>query len=285
VGLGFGCVAGAFVSIAIWLIPVDLVQGWAFERAPKDPLAQFEAGGTAEALWWILRAAAAVWTILFSLAWYRQARTVSFARGLFKEFAEVMNLSNPAGKLRTRWQRIFGGLRCAGVLAMFALALVHQADAVFRRARDWPVYQLYSGESVLPNMSDSNRAVIHYLKTATPEGSRIFVVSDQKLFFLSYYLLPRRLLHHIHPEAEHVIPRAYQGRQLAAYRLSEISSATLKEQRPDFVLEYFEGPEYVQAERALEDTAWLTFVRRQKRDQQYVPPYTVVLRPWTESSR
>jgi hypothetical protein len=266
----------------VWLIPVDIVQGWAFSRAPPERLAQFEASGHAEALWWILRAIMTAGTFLFCYAWYRQAEVVAFVTGLFKEFLLVMNLANPSGEPRARWPRIIAWFRCAGVMALLTLAAVHQIKAIGQRANDWPVYRLHDGGDVLPNISDANRAVIRYLQKATPEGSRIFVVSDQKLFFLSYYLLPRRLLYRVHPLAEHLIPQAHQGRQLAAYRLSEIPPALLKEQRPDYVLEYFEGLEYVEAERAEEDGAWLKFIRGLRGDGQYVPPYTVVLRPWLE---
>ena len=107
-------------------------------------------------------------------------------------------------------------------------------------------------------------------------------MSDQKLFFVSYYLLPRHVLHRIHPDAEHLIPRKNQERQLAAYRLSEIPTTLLQQQRPDYILEYFEGAEYVEPGRATEDAAWVRFVRTWQRDPNYVPPYTVVLRPWSE---
>ena len=113
-------------------------------------------------------------------------------------------------------------------------------------------------------------------------GARILVVSDQTAYFLSYYLLPRQVFHKVHPDAERVIPQPDQQRQLAAYRLEDFSAEELRALDPDFVLEYFEGPAYVDRERLLEDAQWITFVRRLRGDAAYVPPYNVALRPFGE---
>jgi hypothetical protein len=72
---------------------------------------------------------------------------------------------------------------------------------------------------------------------------------------------------------------------LSAYRLSDIEPEDLQRLRPDFVLEYFEGADYVERERSGEDRAWLAFQRQRRGDATYVPPYVVVLRPYSEVMR
>ena len=139
-------------------------------------------------------------------------------------------------------------------LAWGGLAMIHFVGAIDKRTRDWPVYRLNSGAQVLPNISDSNRMVIRYLSQVTPEDARILVLSDQKLFFLSYYLLPRRLYHPMHPEAEFVIPQPDQQRPLAAYRVSDLDDEYLSRINPDYVLEYFEGP----ARTSIRTDCWRT---------------------------
>jgi hypothetical protein len=132
---------------------------------------------------------------------------------------------------------------------------------------------------VLPNMSESNRDVIRYLQSTTPEDARILVASDQTLFFLSYYLWPRQVFQRRHPESEFTVPQPDQARQLAAYRLSDLTSEDIASIDPDYVLEYFEGPEYVEPERVLDDARWIAFVRQLHEDHGYVPPYNVRLQP------
>jgi hypothetical protein len=131
-------------------------------------------------------------------------------------------------------------------------------------------------------MSQSNRDVIRYVQSATPEEARILVVSDQTVYFLSYYLLPRQVFHKVHPDAERVIPQPHQQRQRAAYRLEDIPPGERQALRPDYVLEYFEGPAYVDRERLIDDAEWIAFIRRLQGDAAYVPPYNVVLRPLGE---
>jgi hypothetical protein len=85
----------------------------------------------------------------------------------------------------------------------------------------------------------------------------------------------------MHPNAEFVIPQAHQQRQLAAYRLSDFGPEELKKWKPDFILEYFEGADYVQPERRGEDRAWVRFWR-QVHQSTDLPPYVVALRPAAE---
>ena len=283
-----GSFAGMCVSLAAWLIPVDVMTVRAYNQAPDEPFAQFEAVGRAEALWWSLRVTAVLGTGLMMSVWRRRFDAERFMRGLIddvRRFAVSNDRIATAGDTLPRSRRLRNWLRAGCVAAFLILACFHQVDAISHRASDWPYYHLSDGDEILPNISDSNRAVIRYLRSATPEDSCIFIVSDQKLFFVSYYLLPRRVLHRMHPEAEHLIPRKNQERQLSAYRLSEIPTALLKAQRPDYIFEYFEGAEYVEPGRATEDAAWLQFVRSWVRDPNYIPPYTVVLRPWSEDAQ
>lgn len=275
---------GACITAAVWLIPVDVVKVRAYDAAPPDPFAQFEAIGRAEALLWFFRVVAVLGTIAVGYAYYRRGATARFVAGLIDDVEILVNLKRGSGTHAFQGRAV-RMIRCFVIVAMLILAGVHQVHGINQRANDWAYYQLNDGDEILPNISDSNRAVIRYLRAATPQDSRIFVASDQKLFFLSYYLLPRRIVHRMHPSAEHVIPRKNQGRQLAAYRLSEIPDDLLAEQQPDFVLEYFEGSEYVQPERALDDAVFVDFIRRLQQDANYMPSYTVVLRPWTEGMR
>ena len=276
------CFLFVCLTIAVWLIPVDVVKLRAYDAAPPEPFAQFEAVGRAEALWWFFRIVAVLGTIATGYALYYRIETAQFIAGLIDD---VLIMLNPKAGSDTRLLRHRAVLmiRCFSIIAMVTLACFHQVHGINQQTKDWAYYELADGDATLPNISESNRAVIRYLRAATPDDSRIFVVSDQKLFFLSYYLLPRQIVHRMHPSAEHLIPRKNQERQLAAYRLSDLPDDLLAKQRPDFVLEYFEGSEYVQPERAMEDSGFLKFMRQLQKDSDYVPSYTVVLRPWTEA--
>lgn len=278
------CLLAVCLTIAVWLTPVDVVKVRAYDAAPPEPFAQLEAIGRAEALWWFFRVIATTGTLVIGYAGYRKNEFARFAAGLWDDILLVLNLRrlgaeqlNAGVTSGSPEKAVLRLVRCLAIIAMLSLACVHQVHGINQRAKDWAYYGLKDGDSTLPNISESNRAVIRYLRATTPEDSRIFVVSDQKLFFLSYYLLPRKIVHRMHPSAEHLIPRKNQERQLAAYRLSELPDGLLTKHRPDFVLEYFEGPEYVQPERATEDSGFLDFVRQQQKDPNYIPPYTVVL--------
>ena len=275
-GLTICSIVAVCLTIAVWLIPVDVVKVRAYDAAPPEPFAQMEAIGRAEALWWFFRVGATTGMIATAYALYHRIETARFIAGLTDDVLIVLN-PKPGSSTQSLPRRAVWMIRSFTVISMLTLACVHQVHGINQRAKDWAYYELKNGDATLPNISDSNRAVIRYLRAATSADSRILVVSDQKLFFLSYYLLPRRIVHRMHPSAEHLIPRKNQERQLAAYRLSELPDELLTKQRPDFVLEYFEGPEYVQPERAMEDSGFLNFIRQQQQDPNYIPPYTVVL--------
>lgn len=255
---------------AVWFLPVQAAQQWSIQRAGDDPYAQFEAAGQAEAVIWLSRFLLPVLAVVTAAALQRPHRIGNAARRVARGFLQATDLGSPGWR---NW------LVRAGCLMWIGLAGVHLLAAIEQRTIDWAYFRLQSGEEVLPNISDSNRLVIRYLREATPPDARILVLSDQKLFFLSYYLLPRRLYHPMHPDAEFVIPQPHQQRTLPAYRLSDLDEEYLDEINPDYVLEYFEAPGNVDPDRLLEDGAWLNFARTVRRDPQYVPPFNVILRP------
>jgi hypothetical protein len=256
-----------------WIVSVPMAQNWTAKRAPADAYAQFEARGAAEAAVWLARTVTAVgiWLSLFAV---RRAETLG--RFLVRAWHELRE----ATAVRSTGRRhLVATWVMRGMLAVWLLlAAVHGTSAVGQRLREWAPFQLRSGAEVLPNMSPSNIQVIRYLQHATPESSRILVASDQSLFFLSYYLWPRQVFHRTHPDAERVIPQPNQARQLAAYRLEDLGPEYVAALAPDFVLEYFEGPEYFEPDRVFDDLDWIAFVRQLQRDPGYVPRYNVALR-------
>lgn len=285
----FGAGGATLLTLLAWIIPAEVVQSWAAERAVSgDAYALFESLGMAEAGQWAARwlgwGLAAGGVIL----WRRRARVAPWIEGAVLDFCRVTgsdsrDAAGESANPRLSW--LVSTLKRVSILAALVLSIGHWGLAIRQRFRDWPYYRLNDGDQVLPNISDSNREVIRYLQIATPDNCRILVVSDQKLFFLSYYLRPRTLYHRMHPSAEHLIPRANQARQLAAYRLDELP-ADVWECQPDYVLEYFEGAEYVEPARTTEDRDWLAFLRAYSGDSSRVPGYVVRLRRWpfTEGS-
>ncbi|MEZ6067038.1 MAG: hypothetical protein R3B90_15365 [Planctomycetaceae bacterium] len=166
-----------------------------------------------------------------------------------------------------------------GLAAIWAvLAVQHGVAAIHDRARDWAYFGTRSGDEVLPNISFENRDVIRYVRESTPKDARIFVYSDQKLFFLSYYLLPRRLHHRMHPEAEFVIPRPGQERPLPAWQPGDLTPAVVTASDPDYILQYFEGPDFVDESQLGGDPQWVAFWRS-RQQQRTLPPYRVALTP------
>jgi hypothetical protein len=263
--------------VAVWAIPLDVIQSRAVERAGDDPFARFEALGQAEALTWLLRTTLPIGLVLF---WPSPRRGARVARWLsiVAEGCGQATGGEPADSRATASRNDAWVLRVF-CLGWAGLAVMHFAGAVDQRTRDWPYYRLNSGAAVLPNISESNRMVIRYLSRATPEDARILILSDQKLFFVSYYLLPRRVYHPMHPEAEFVIPQPDQQRPLPAWRLSDVDETYVAGLDVDYVVEYFEGPDYVDDDRLLEDADWVSFAREWRHDAEYVPPFNVVLRP------
>ena len=275
-GLLCGVCLAAVATLVVWLLPVEAIQGWRIGFESSDPYAQFEAAGQAEALTWLARTVLPVATLLLLWSLWNSARVnaaLSQAAGGLARSTDCRDPERPhalVNALRTWGLRAF----LAGWVLLF---LVQSVDGVLQRGRDWAYFRFRSGGDVLPNISFENRDVIRYLRQATPETARILVGSDQSVFFLSYYLLPRRIFHKVHPEAEFVIPQPGQQRPLTAYRLSDLSAAEIASIHPDFVLEYYETPTYNDPARRLEDANWVAFWRSLHGSTE-VPPYFVSLR-------
>jgi len=262
-------IASLATALGAWIAPIEVIQERARENAADDPLAQFEAAGAATAALWALRIVASLTIVIAGCAVRVSTR---MARLLAECVRGFWDLTRPATSRRPAVASI--GWRLV-VAAWLALAVSHGGSAIARHVHDWPIYRWRSGGDLLPNISESNQDVIRYLEVVTPEDARILVVSNQKLFFLSYYLLPRQIYHRTHPDAEFVIPQPNQQRPLPAYELKELGDA-IAELRPDYILEYFEGPG-ADPERFTDDHDWLTFVRQLRRDPSFVPQYEVRL--------
>lgn len=264
-------------SAAAWLISEPMVVNWAAARAPGEPLAQFEAQEYARAALMLARILLPLGVLLALVGLGASRRLHQTLTAAWRELIALTRVSHNSNASDPRESKFATwGLRLA-LPAWLLLAGVQFAGSVDRRLSEWPVYRWNDGATVLPNMSDSNRDVIRYVSAATPEDARILVVSDQALFFVSYYLLPRRVFSKTHPDADRVIPQPGQERQLAAHRLEDLSAADIERINPDYVLEYFEGSAYVESDRILEDQQWVRFLRQRYGDPGYVPVYQVVL--------
>lgn len=266
----------------VWIVPIEVLEQWAFDYARNDDYAKLEAVGSTDFLVWVSRIVLPVLLIWVWRVWSDLAAWQSFAgnfgRGILRmtRFAtgtsDTPSLSNRINTMAWRGMLI-------GWCVLFA---GHSLHAIGERAREWSYFRFNSGNTVLPNISESNRAVIRYLQESTPPSARIVVASDQKLFFLSYYLRPRTLFHRMHPDSEHVIPLKDQERKLAAYRLDELSPDDLAQMPHDYTLDYFEHPQMVDRTQLLSDTAWVAFLRRMSNNPTLVPPYLVRLRKASE---
>ena len=264
---------------AAWLLPVEVAQSWAVSRAGRDEFSQFEAFAASSATVWFVRWAATVGSLVLSMCWMKRRWIVSFFSKVLVEFWQAAASRSTGGvsggvcgvdSIRATVSRVF-------ILAWLVLAVYHAGSSVQRRLWDWPVYRLHTGRTVLPNISDTNRDVIRYLESATPAGSKILVLSDQKLYFLSYYLLPRRLYHPVHPDSEFVIAQPYNQRPLAAYRLEDLSPDHIERLQPDYIVEYFEGSLFTRGRDLERDRNWLTF-QRKRHGPSWRPEYLVELR-------
>ena len=138
--------------------------------------------------------------------------------------------------------RRLGWIGSATVVVWAFTALGHLYGGFSKALDDWPVYRLYPGEQILPNMSEGNRRVIRALRRATPPDARILVTTDQKPGFLSYYLLPRRVCFKTHPDSEFVIPGPSEP--LPAYRVGDLDPAWIASKKVDTIVEYFEAPRW-----------------------------------------
>lgn len=286
-------------ALLMWLIPIEVFQSWAVDRAHQDDFSRFEAfGGATIATWFVRWLASGMALVLFGV-WTRRDAVAPVLAVVAKEFwtaaapradrpvrmaTESGNVSVRTSAERTEgsgvWSRIQTAIPRLIVLGWFVLAVAHFWTSAQRRMWDWPVYRFKPGREILPNISDTNREVIRYLEAATPPGARILVLSDQKLFFLSYYLLPRRLYHPTHPDSEFVIAQPFNQRQLAAYRLHEIDPERVRNLRPDFILNYFEGEKYISGQDLKQDRNWLAFQAR-RFGPDWRPQILVDLRPYS----
>ncbi|MFO0919758.1 MAG: hypothetical protein U0872_15780 [Planctomycetaceae bacterium] len=260
------------VTAYAWLFPVEYFQAWAVERAGPDPYRQFEAVGRAEAACWVIRLAGPIAGLLGVMTRRHSAEFCALAQSAALGFWQLTR----AGRQSRRWSTWI----CRSLLIGWLIVAAGQwGQALNQRLTDWPYYRLRQGSDVLPNISDSNREVIRYVRETTPPDARILAVSDQKLFFLSYYLLPRRIYHRLHPDSEFVIPQPNQERRLAAYRVDELDPAWIRKLNPDYLLEYFEHPDSIDPSRAMPDKRWLEFLRQAHRDPLLIPAYDLKLQP------
>jgi hypothetical protein len=263
----------AWLSFDAWWTPLEARQQAAAAAATGGPYAVGEAYAFAEALWGSLRVAAPLCVLLTLVALFQLHRLSPFLASAGRGFQAATAAGDVPHNSRLTW------LTRGFVAVWLIIAVVQSGGGVVQRLRDWYAYRLHAGHISLPNISDTNRQVIRYVESATPKDARIVVLSDQKLFFLSYYLLPRRLYHPMHPDSEFVIPLANGERQLAAYTRADLPRGYLAELKPDYVLEYFEGDAFVDPARVREDTDWLRFLG-QGRILTERPNIQVILRPY-----
>lgn len=274
-----GCLGlAALLACAVWIVPLELAQAWAIDHAGNSDFEKFEAYGTATAAVWFLRLALIVATAGLALIWICRADALPLIVRAADEFWRVTNVTSETSPskwspVRTRFVQIL-------LVGWLLLGVYHFGIGIARRLKDWPIYQLLAGPRILPNISDSNRDVIRYLAAATPPNSRILVLSDQKLYFLSYYLLPRRLYHPTHPDSEFVIAMPNNERQLAAYRLQDLTPEQIEKYRPDYVLEYFEGKSFTANENLTRDAVWMQY-GSQRYGPGWQPSYLVSLRRYS----
>jgi len=267
-------IVAAVVALA-WLLPIEYFQALALERAGQDAYRQFEAVGRAEAAGWVVRCLGPVLLLLGIGAWRRSAEIVERFQAAGRGFLRATQLENRSSTKRPWATTVYRGLLAGWLL----VAAGQWCAALNQRLTDWPYYRFRSGPDMLPNISDSNRDVIRYLRESTPPDAKILVASDQKLFFLSYYLLPRRIYHRVHPDSEFVIPQPNQERRLAAYRLEDLDPEWIRELKPDYLLEYFEHPDSIDRTRVMDDPRWVEFLRQTHRDPKRIPNYIVRLQP------
>jgi hypothetical protein len=274
-GMTAGLTSLAAVVGWSWVMPIEYFQDLAFQASVQDPYRQFEAIGRSEAACWLVRLLGPIGVLAILLVLQKRVLVGHFLHQVVAEAIEATT----SGESAIVPKRVASIILRAALCSWFLFAGWQWAGAIDHRLTDWPYYRFRSGSEVLPNISDANRHVIRYVRASTPPESRIFVVSDQKLFFLSYYLLPRRIYHKTHPESEFVIPLAHQERKLAAYRLEDLDASWISEGRFDYVLEYFEYPDAAFKDRVLDDAEWIRFFREATANTQLAPPYYVRLSP------
>ncbi|MDB5342123.1 MAG: hypothetical protein JWP89_500 [Schlesneria sp.] len=273
------CLMAALAGIA-WLLPLDVAQGWAVRRADNNDFAMFEAYGAITATMWFVRCVSTLLMLVLGIAWRLRRTSVPMLARVASSFwhatipvTQAATSGSGIGRFR------IGAVRLI-VVGWLMLGVYQLGCSINRRLWDWPLYQLHAGQTILPNISENNREVIRFLAATTPPNARILVLSDQKLYFLSYYLLPRRLYHPSHPDSVFVIAKPYNQRQLASYRLQDLTADQIQELHPDYILEYFEGKQFIEGENLSLDSTWLNFQRR-RFGPGWQPSYLVSLRPYS----
>jgi hypothetical protein len=267
-------VGGFVCGLIACLIPVEVIQSWALDRTAGDDFKKFEAIGRAEAICWLVRISGPLIGFAAFFLLGRISNVTRFVSNAYQGWLTATQVFSVGPRSRS-WPTLV--LR-AFFVSWCVLTLGHYCQAMMDSMTNWPYYRFRSGREVLPNISDSNRAVIRYLLQTTEPNSRIFVASDQKLYFLSYYLLPRRLYYQSHPDSEFVIPQPHLQRRMEAFQLAEIDPQSIERIAPDYVLEYFEQPDFVDRTRLLEDSAWFSFFRQNSHDPRGEPAYLVSLK-------
>ena len=270
------CLAFAIAGLS-WLIPIDVAQGWAVGRAADDDFARFEAHGAMTATMWSVRVASTLLVLALGIIWIQRRRVAPAVAQAFAGFWQDTRPTLDPESAPSVVSKVQTGVVRVLVVSWLVLGVYQLGCSVNRRLWDWPLYQLHAGQTILPNISDGNREVIRFVASSTPPNARILVLSDQKVYFLSYYLLPRRLYHPSHPDSVFVIAKAHNERQLAAYRLQDLTSEQIDQLSPDYILEYFEGKQFIEGVDLKRDQGWLNYQRR-KYGPDWQPSYLVSLR-------
>jgi hypothetical protein len=258
-------------TLAAWIISVEMAETWVFTRT-RDPQSALK---TSERLW-LIRVLAPVLVMGAGFGLRRWLQTEQQLRTLAREFLAATRLSDA----RTTSMSARSVVCRVAIAAWLLLSLMHWEAGIRKAIHEWPIYEWASGELVLPNMSSSNRDVIRSIRgaTQTEEDARILCLSDQTLYFVSYYAWPRKILHRTHPDSEFVVPQEGLSQRRAAYRLSDFTEDQLADWAPDYVLEYYASPEYVDQDPLEYDPRMVAYLRLRHDDPAYLPECPIRLR-------
>jgi len=269
-------IVSVLATIAAWSVSVEMAETWVFTRT-HDPHAAL---ATSERLR-LIRVLAPLMALGASIGLRRWPQTEQQLRTLVREFLAATRLSDsqPASaRVRSVACRV-------AVAAWLLLSLMHWEAGIRKPIHEWPIYVWASGDLVLPNMSSSNRDAIRALRDATEEDSRILCLSDQTLYFVSYYAWPRKVLHRVHPDSEFAVPQEGLAQRRAAYRLSDFPEDQIADWAPNYVLEYYASPEYVDQHPLEYDPRMVSYLRKRHDDPAYLPECPLRLRPIGEARR
>ena len=208
-------VGSVLATLAAWIISVEMAETWVFTRT-RDAASALAAR---ERLW-LIRAVA---PILAIGAWLGSA-SLAANRAVAPRVGSRVSGRHMPVRRATASTRVRSVVCRVTIAAWLLLSLVHWEAGARKAIHEWPVYRWTTGERVLPNMSSSNRDVIRCLEEATEEDARILCLSDQTLYFVSYYAWPRKVLHRTHPDSEFVVPQEGLSQRRAAYRLTDFTA-------------------------------------------------------------